>query len=39
MDQYVHCACYERALTWRQALIDWVPVVVMITDVLRSFWS
>ncbi|MBB5932595.1 hypothetical protein FHS34_008105 [Streptomyces echinatus] len=39
MDQHEHCACYERVLTLRQAFIDWVPVVAMAIDVLRSFWS
>ncbi|MET8103019.1 hypothetical protein ABZV29_42520 [Streptomyces sp. NPDC005236] len=40
MDRHVHCTCCERVLTWRQAFIDWVPVVVpIIIDVLRSLWS
>lgn len=38
MDQHEHCACYKRVLTWRQALVDWAPVVVATIDVLRSFW-
>lgn len=29
----------ERALTWRQALVDWAPVIVAAVDVLRSLWS
>lgn len=39
MDQHEHCACYKRVLTWRQAFIDWAPVIVTAIDVLRSFWS
>lgn len=39
MDRHVHCTCYERGLTWRQAFVDWVTVVVPIIDVLRSFWT
>jgi hypothetical protein len=38
MDHHKHCACVERVLTWRQALVDWAPVIAAI-DVLRSFWS
>lgn len=38
MDQHEHCACYKRTLTWRQALVDWAPVVVAAIDVLRPLW-
>ncbi len=39
MDQHEHCTCYEQVLTWRQAFVDWAPVIVTAIDVLRSFWS
>lgn len=39
MELHEHCACYERVLTWRQALVDWAPMFVAAINVLRSLWS
>ncbi|MGQ4382282.1 hypothetical protein [Streptomyces sp. SAS_270] len=35
-----HCARCERRLSFRQAMIDWAPViVVVIKEVVLLFWS